>query len=285
MDSSDYYVILGIQRGCAPEEIKKAYRKLALKWHPDKNPEKKEEAEMRFKLISEAYEVLSDPKRRTIYDQYGKDGVVNGVPRSAGPTVFEDLDPFFAFTPFQFHFRDPRDLFQEVFAGSGLEAFFGPCIFPEVPQNHGGGRIHRSATHRSAGRHSGSPYHHSSRSTQLQTQNHPTSAPVPFGSSFMGGMFDSFFGGSLFEPLSLFASPGISSSVSSSSTSMFGSLGSNPCGSSYRSVSTSSRYVNGKMVRVTKVVENGTETVTEEVDGQVVNRTVRQCGNGALQAM
>lgn len=68
----DYYKILGIQKGAADEDIKKAYRKQALKWHPDKN--KAANAEEKFKEIAEAYEVLSDPKKREIYDQYGEEG-------------------------------------------------------------------------------------------------------------------------------------------------------------------------------------------------------------------
>lgn len=68
----DYYKILGIQSGANEEEIKKAYRKMALKFHPDKN--KDPNAEEKFKEIAEAYEVLSDPKKKAIYDQYGEDG-------------------------------------------------------------------------------------------------------------------------------------------------------------------------------------------------------------------
>ncbi|CAH8649233.1 unnamed protein product [Schistosoma haematobium] len=82
-----------------------------------------------------------------------------------------------------------------------------------------------------------------------------------------------------------FTDSGFGNPQGSSSTSIFSSFGGSSCAGGFRSVSTSSKYVNGKMVRVTKVVENGTETITEEVDGQVTNRTVRQCGNGALQAM
>lgn len=68
----DYYSILGIEKGASEEDIKKAYRKQALKWHPDKN--KSPHAEEKFKEVAEAYEVLSDPKKRDIYDQFGEEG-------------------------------------------------------------------------------------------------------------------------------------------------------------------------------------------------------------------
>lgn len=71
----EYYETLGLAKAATELEVKKAYRQLALKWHPDKNPDKKEEAEAKFKQIGEAYFVLSDAKKRTIYDKYGKDGV------------------------------------------------------------------------------------------------------------------------------------------------------------------------------------------------------------------
>lgn len=70
----DYYKTLGISKGATEEDIKKAYRKQALKWHPDKN--KSAAAEEKFKEIAEAYEVLSDPKKREVYDQYGEEGNV-----------------------------------------------------------------------------------------------------------------------------------------------------------------------------------------------------------------
>lgn len=68
----DYYSILGIEKGAADEDIKKAYRKQALRFHPDKN--KSPQAEEKFKEVAEAYEVLSDPKKREIYDQFGEEG-------------------------------------------------------------------------------------------------------------------------------------------------------------------------------------------------------------------
>jgi molecular chaperone DnaJ len=80
---SDYYAILGIEKGATQEEVKKAYRKNALKYHPDKNPDDPQ-AEAKFKKLSEAYEVLSDEKKRQIYDQYGADAFQAGGPAGFG---------------------------------------------------------------------------------------------------------------------------------------------------------------------------------------------------------
>ncbi|MCK4251935.1 J domain-containing protein, partial [candidate division WOR-3 bacterium] len=71
----DYYEILGASRNASQEEIKRAYRKKAKQHHPDMNPENKKESEEKFKEISEAYEILMDPKKKQLYDQYGHDGV------------------------------------------------------------------------------------------------------------------------------------------------------------------------------------------------------------------
>lgn len=79
----DYYKILGISKTSTDDEIKKAYRKLALKYHPDKN--KAANAEEQFKLVAEAYEVLSDKKKREVYDQYGEEGL-KGTPGGGGST-------------------------------------------------------------------------------------------------------------------------------------------------------------------------------------------------------
>ncbi|HOG12601.1 MAG: DnaJ C-terminal domain-containing protein [Smithellaceae bacterium] len=69
--AEDYYKVLGVEKKATPEEIKKAYRKLAVKWHPDKNPNNKAAAEEKFKKISEAYAVLSDAEKRQNYDNFG----------------------------------------------------------------------------------------------------------------------------------------------------------------------------------------------------------------------
>ena len=77
MPKRDYYEILGVSRDASPEEIKKAYRRLAMQYHPDRNPDDKE-AEEKFKEIAEAYEVLKDPSKRRRYDQFGHEGLQGG---------------------------------------------------------------------------------------------------------------------------------------------------------------------------------------------------------------
>jgi len=82
----DYYEVLGIPRGATDAEIKRSYRKLAMKWHPDKNPDNGEEASTKFQLVGEAYAVLSDKEKKAIYDQYGYEALRDGIPDGAGGT-------------------------------------------------------------------------------------------------------------------------------------------------------------------------------------------------------
>lgn len=82
MMGKDYYKTLGLQKGATDDELKKAYRKMALKYHPDKN--KSPGAEDKFKEIAEAYEVLNDPKKREIYDKYGEEGLKGGMGGGGG---------------------------------------------------------------------------------------------------------------------------------------------------------------------------------------------------------
>ena len=75
---TDYYDILGVSKGASADEIKKAYRKQALEWHPDRHKDDKEAAEKRFKEINEAYQILSNPQKKTAYDNYGHDAFTPG---------------------------------------------------------------------------------------------------------------------------------------------------------------------------------------------------------------
>ena len=70
-EKKDYYEVLGVEKTATDDELKKAYRRLAKKYHPDANPDNKEEAEAKFKEVNEAYEVLSNPQKRKMYDQFG----------------------------------------------------------------------------------------------------------------------------------------------------------------------------------------------------------------------
>ncbi|MFA7538111.1 MAG: DnaJ domain-containing protein [Candidatus Cloacimonadaceae bacterium] len=111
MAKRDYYEVLGVSRDATEDEIKKAYRKLAMKYHPDKNPNNKE-AEEKFKEASEAYEVLYDKEKRQVYDQYGH----AGIDQQFGNGGF-NWDHFS-------HFEDISDLFGGGF-GSIFDTLFG----------------------------------------------------------------------------------------------------------------------------------------------------------------
>src|SRR5881227_2185627 len=87
MAKRDYYEILGVAKNASEEEIKKAYRKLAMKHHPDRNPDSKD-AEERFKEAKEAYEVLSEAEKRRAYDAYGHAGVNPQMGMGGGPEGF-----------------------------------------------------------------------------------------------------------------------------------------------------------------------------------------------------
>lgn len=136
---SDYYDILGISKNASAEEIKKAYRKQALDWHPDRHKDDKEMAEKRFKEINEAYQVLSDPEKKSAYDQFGHAAFApGGAPAGAwgyagGPfTQTGRYGPFtYTYTttggdggsPFAgFDFGDPFDIFEQFFGGSPFAA-------------------------------------------------------------------------------------------------------------------------------------------------------------------
>ena len=84
LKDGDYYVLLGVSRSATEQEINKAYKKLAVKYHPDKNPEEKEISEANFKKVSEAYEVLSSKEKRQTYDQFGLDVVSKHIDGGMG---------------------------------------------------------------------------------------------------------------------------------------------------------------------------------------------------------
>ncbi len=113
-EQRDYYEILGISKQASLDEIKKAYRALAIKYHPDKNQGNKK-AEMKFKESTEAYEVLRDDKKRDIYDRFGHDGLSGSASQGGGfgQGAYTDFTDIFSGTSFE-------DIFENIFAGSGF---------------------------------------------------------------------------------------------------------------------------------------------------------------------
>lgn len=224
----DYYDVLGIARGSSEEEVKKAYRKMALKWHPDKNTgENKELAEKKFKEISEAYQVLGDPEKRGIYDRYGHAGLQqNGA----------DSDEFYGFEDafmsqnggsrhhhrhhhhhhhpgqahFNFIFKDPMDIFREFFGGMAFDEIFNPHHLHQHEQAHFNGQRaasqHQHQHHHHHHHHHGHPRGEDMMMQQQQQMAMATPFVNPlaafgFGGSPFGGLFpgmemmDPFAGG------------------------------------------------------------------------------------------
>jgi curved DNA-binding protein CbpA len=222
----DYYKVLGVDKNANEKTIKKAYRKLALKWHPDKNIDNKEAAEEKFKEISEAYQVLSDKKKRRMYDMGGFDPK---RPNGGGHHFASDFN--FDFPGFDhFHFTDPHDLFKD-FASKGFFdddddffSSFGMSNKRKSNMEFGGNRQKPNT-----GRRFQSMFSHG------------------FDDDF--GMFQGFGGEGGFGQGGGFGD--------------FGGFGGGGGGVS-KSVSTSTKYVNGKRMTVTKTKIKKPDGMVEE---------------------
>jgi molecular chaperone DnaJ len=95
VNQRDFYEVLSVARAASVDEIKSAYRKAALKWHPDRNPQNKQEAEAKFREATEAYSVLSDPQKRQVYDTYGHAGLSGASGSDFNSTIFQDFHDIF----------------------------------------------------------------------------------------------------------------------------------------------------------------------------------------------
>ena len=119
--AKNYYAVLGLEKSASADQIKKAYRKLALKYHPDKNPEDKQ-AEARFKEITEAYAVLSDPDKKKQYDQFGDAAFHQHFSQE---DIFRNADLGSIFREFGFGGQSGDDLFSHIFGGLGGQQAYG----------------------------------------------------------------------------------------------------------------------------------------------------------------
>lgn len=226
----DYYDLLGLTGSASQEEIKKAYRKLALKFHPDKNKDNPE-AENMFKLISRAYDVLSDPEKKEVYDRYGVEGL-EGAHRGYRDPGFSSHHGHHGHHPhFQsFMFRSPEEIFKE---------FFGSSPFVNDPFMSQGFGAHSMFA--------GDPFFNQ------DARREPRAMPArrdPFGMQ-MG--FPGFMTQGAFD------APPAMGGVYCQSSSFSGSYSGGPSGAN--SVSTTTTIVNGKRETVRRTVQNGVENV------------------------
>ncbi|MCO5564793.1 hypothetical protein L7F22_018461 [Adiantum nelumboides] len=119
---ADYYRILKVDKTASEDDLKKSYKRLAMKWHPDKNPDNKVYAEAKFKQICEAYEVLSDSHKRSVYDRYGEEGLKDMPTDTASAEALSSGST--SRSTHKFNPRKAEDLFSEVFGSS--------CSYPNV---------------------------------------------------------------------------------------------------------------------------------------------------------
>ncbi|XP_060134012.1 dnaJ homolog subfamily B member 2-like [Zootoca vivipara] len=229
----DYYQTLDIPQTASSDDIKKAYRKNALKWHPDKNPGNKEQAEKKFKEIAEAYEVLSDSGtglllflflagyKRDLYDLYGLEGLM-GLSTGAGvfPSATETPD-------FMFTFRDADEVFREFFEGQDPFNEFCEELSPYTALQGG--------------------------IPQWVAPGCTTYSYCSYSSPFQTDFFTTF-------------GPGAE------------------LGIGFCSVSTSTKYINGKRITTRRILENGQERMEIDADGELKVEEVCDLTNNDMKA-
>ncbi|XP_041448906.1 dnaJ homolog subfamily B member 6 isoform X2 [Drosophila obscura] len=271
----DYYQVLDVARTATDSEVKKAYRKLALKWHPDKNPDNLDEANKRFRELSEAYEVLSDEKKRRIYDEYGKDGLgERGQSRNSHArhhyNTHEFVDDFDIMGGFPFVFRPPEEVFREFFGvNSPFADFFRDANGYTNGTTSGGGGVGSSSSRRhgsSAPGVGGASRHHH--------HHHQHKMASPFGAPMLNYSMMDFF----MPPTSGFTS--FSSMTAGNGSSGVTHISGGP-NAAVKRTSTSTVFVNGKKLMTKRVIENGKETVFSYENDVLKSKTV----NGVSQKL
>jgi len=293
---TDFYTVLEVEKTASTSDIRKAYRKLALKWHPDKNPDQQELATKKFKQLSEAYEVLSDDEKRKIYDKGPQEHTHRKRHRHSHHHFSHDdsedeFDNFFEFP--HFVFRDPTEIFREFFGGRDP---FEEFLLDGMGCSNHRNRVHRhrqrhSHNHNSNGRHSAHVHNTTAnaagtggggrcrRGHRLREDEGSVSNVDPFSNihgalsplGLLGGSFGplsrrspfgSILGGGfpdIFGGMNDFFGNGSSFTQTSFTSSSIGGSG-----NGVRSTSTTTRIVNGQKITTTRRVMNDGST-TEQV--------------------
>lgn len=280
LDSDDYFEVLGLARGCSEAEIKRAYRKLAVLWHPDKN-RSHPKAEEYFKKIGEAYAVLSDPDKRAKYEAFGKAGLNNSRDNAGSAAGAEFDDGGFGFAGHAgFSARHARDIFEAFFGGTDPFAE----LFGGFGGTMGGSQRRRTVPNRQQR----GGFGFGMMDDDMGFGSPVFGSPMGFGGGGIGSVMDSFFGNGFGNG---FANDVGGDGCGFMSSMNFSSLGG---GGSFTSVSSSSftdqngHFVTKKTITTTDA--NGRPvTKTEEYrNGNLVNSTSspapsRLAGAGRMQ--
>jgi len=258
MPSPTYYDVLGITRTASDQDIKKSYRRLALKWHPDKNPQNKDDAETKFKEIAEAYEVLSDKNKKDVYDQYGEDGLKGNGPMSSTNGMYNwGYDPFNDQN--NFHFRSPFDVFREFFGGKDpFEDFFHRANDPFADIF----RMHSD------------PFEDIFASRLGRNCNNITSCDN--NANNKNNSINGFVSTHYFDPFSTSMHDKMFSNGNGffSTTSFTSSEPGQQPTANVRKTSTSTKFVNGKCIVTKKIVDKDSEIIEVTEDGKLMSKTV-----------
>lgn len=185
----DYYQILGVSRSASQDDIKRAYKRMALKWHPDRNRDNKDQATEMFKQIGEAYDVLSDPEKKKVYDQFGEEGLKgmsdDSDATSSDPFTSSSSGPRIFFTSSgsgskKYGFRDPFSLFSQFFPDfdtfdmGGDHGFFH---FSTTPPSHASFSSSPSSSYASSSSSSSSSFSSAGGSSSFSSSSFRNSPP------------------------------------------------------------------------------------------------------------
>lgn len=260
---ANYYETLEITKTANQTDVKKAYRKLALKWHPDKNPNNLTESNRRFKEICQAYEVLSDEKKRQIYDhhqRYQRHMSTSSTTSASNASYHHRshhhrrTSPFDAERDFYgFHFKSPHEIFREFF---GNDSFFFDAF--QFSNNFGC----------------------ANRSNTIHTR---MDEPRSF-LSFMWDPFTNMNGSTVtYSSKSSPASPArskyrtttIDANGSGGGVGGGGDATPSPAnGSRNKKTSTTTRFIDGKTITVKKIIENNVETILQYENNVLISKTI-----------